>query len=248
MKTITPNTPNLDHIIENEISNIIFCPETINRSLKNNNEIKEMKRYLAIVEEQAITRERSRFARDVHDTLGQTMTLIITLLQMSKNSCLTDPVKTETRLNEALRIANEGLKEVRRSLIGLMPENLGGFKNALLSLVADFQTSGMKIEFFMDERGNHLSSIYHEVVYRICQESLTNSLRHGKATQVNIIITFDKHLLKMVIVDDGCGCRNLTKGLGLSGMEQRVMILNGNIKYNYSEKGFGIQAEIPVII
>jgi signal transduction histidine kinase len=246
MKMISPSIT-IDYIINNEIADIIICPETFDRSPKNNDEIKEMKRYIAIVKEQAITRERSRFARDVHDTLGQTMTILITLLQMSKNSCLIDPVKTETRLNEALRIANEGLSEVRRSLIGLMPENLGGLKNALLSLVSDFQTAGMEIEFFMDEFGNHLNSIYHDVVYRICQESLTNSLRHGNATQVNMMITFDEHLLKLVIVDDGCGCVNLAKGLGLHGMEQRIKMLNGNIKFNYSEKGFGIQVEIPVI-
>ncbi|HBF39405.1 MAG TPA: hypothetical protein DDW50_19055, partial [Firmicutes bacterium] len=64
------------------------------------------------VAELAVARERNRFARDVHDTLGQTMTLLITLLQIAKMSYRINPEKSETHLDKALKIAGEGLAEV----------------------------------------------------------------------------------------------------------------------------------------
>jgi hypothetical protein len=63
---------------------------------------------------------------------------------------------------------------------------------------------------------------YFDVVYRVYQEALTNSLRHGKAQNVSIIIRLSNHRIATSILDDGCGCDTLQKGLGLTSMEQRV--------------------------
>jgi signal transduction histidine kinase len=212
-------------------------------SIKN----QQLEKYATTVAELAVTKERNRFARDVHDTLGQTMTLLITLLQIAKNDCRHDLTKAENRLDEALKIAGEGLAEVRRSLIGLDPENINSLKEALQSLVADFQTSGMRIELAIDETGSSGHDLlYAGVIYRICQEALTNSLRHGKANHVAITLKLDEQWLHLGISDNGHGCKNLVKGFGLCGMEQRITNLKGNIHYEHSKIGFGIQVEIPL--
>ncbi|MGE5581560.1 MAG: histidine kinase N-terminal 7TM domain-containing protein [Bacillota bacterium] len=215
------------------------------KNLELSTKNQQLEKYSATVEELAVARERNRFARDVHDTLGQTITLLITLLQIAKNNYREDPKKGEARIDESIKIANEGLKEVRLALIGLAPENFDCLKNTLTSLVEDFQTSGMKVQLSIDDLGNRLNLNFGDAIYRICQESLTNALRHGKASQVFIRIMNTKDFLKITIEDDGCGCKNLVKGLGLSGMEERISSLNGKIRYQSAGKGFGIEVEIP---
>jgi signal transduction histidine kinase len=74
----------------------------------------DISEYRSLVEELAATRERNRLARDVHDTLGHTMTTLITLLKVSAITCETDPVQTEQKISQAMAIAKEGLNELRR--------------------------------------------------------------------------------------------------------------------------------------
>ena len=217
-----------------------------NIELSTKNE--QLEKYAKTIEELAVANERNRFARDVHDTLGQTMTLLITLLQIIKNECRSNLNKAETRLDEALKIASDGLTEVRRSLIGLAPENIDSLKNVLQSLAENFRTSGMKIDLTIDESMKEHDLIFAGVIYRICQEALTNSLRHGKADHVVITLMFGDKYLYLGINDNGIGCKNLIKGFGLCGMEQRVMNLGGVISYNHHNSGFGILVEIPLLV
>jgi signal transduction histidine kinase len=88
-----------------------------------------------------------------------------------------------------------------------------------------------------------------EALYRVCQEAITNSIRHGKATRVVIVLRFNPDCLCLSIVDNGKGCGSIIKGLGLTGMEERVKRLNGTISYGPNgDEGFNISAEIPLAI
>jgi signal transduction histidine kinase len=89
--------------------------------------------------------------------------------------------------------------------------------------------------------------VYSKVIFRVCQEALTNSLRHGKAKNVNIILRSSGNKLSLFIFDDGCGCSQIKKGFGLSGMEQRVKDLGGTLVFGSDgESGFNIRMEIPL--
>jgi signal transduction histidine kinase len=217
--------------------------KNIELSTKN----QQLEQYATTAAELAVAKERNRFARDVHDTLGQTMTLLITLLQITKINCRNASDMVETRLDEALKIASDGLAEVRRSLISMTPVNTISLKSSLQSLVDDFRMSGMKIDLSIDELGEYDDFVYSSVIYRICQEALTNALRHGKANHVTITLAHDKQRMILAITDDGNGCEDLNKGFGLYGMEQRIMRLNGGIIYNHGKTGFGIFVEIPLV-
>jgi signal transduction histidine kinase len=209
----------------------------------------QLKEYAATVEELAIAKERNRFARDIHDTLGHTMTLLIALLEVSSITCKKDLEKTEEKLHEAIDVAREGLKEVRRSISGLKPEKLetNDMLNALKRMIFEFEKSGLKIDFSFEGDEKYDSAAFSDVLFRVCQEALTNSLRHGKAKHVNIILKFTNERIKLFIFDDGIGCSSINKGFGLKGMEQRVNGLNGKIVYGSDgESGFNIRVEIPV--
>lgn len=220
-----------------------------NQKLKIANE--KLKEYASTIEELAISQERNRLARDVHDTLGQTLSIIVTLLQVSILSCKKDGKETEKHLSKAIKITRDGLNEVRRSILGLVPEKLekSMLFDALERLVNDFECVGMNIELSVNKLDHIIDTEYEEVIYRICQEALTNSLKHGKATEVNIIIKFSDSYIKLFIFDNGFGCidKSMGKGCGLQGMKERIEKLNGNINFGSSgEKGFNIHVELPL--
>ncbi|MFZ5989934.1 MAG: histidine kinase N-terminal 7TM domain-containing protein [Bacillota bacterium] len=209
----------------------------------------QLSEYASTVEELAVTKERNRFARDVHDTLGHTMTLLISLLEVSSIMCKKDPVVTEEKLSEALKAARDGLRELRRSIKGLAPEKFEATDiiSSIKKLVEDFKPSGMEINFSYDRMDHYNVSHCADVIFRVCQEAITNSLRHGKAKHVDIILRLVNDRIKLFIFDDGQGCADIKKGFGLTGMQQRVTDLGGNIVFGSDgESGFNIRLELPL--
>ncbi|HEX3048574.1 MAG TPA: histidine kinase [Bacillota bacterium] len=221
----------------------------MNDILRNANH--KLQEHAATVEELAIARERNRIARDVHDTLGHTLSLLVTILQVTSISCKKDADQTEKKLQEGMVLARKGLEEVRRSVTGLGSNNMESksWIDALEELVSTFQNTGMTIDFVMDDIDQFLQPEVTGVIYRVCQEALTNSLRHGKATEVNIVLKRVGCFLKLFIIDNGIGCRDLDrqKGFGLTGMCERVESLKGTISFGSDgEYGFNIWVEIPI--
>ena len=82
-------------------------------------------------------------------------------------------------------------------------------------------------------------------IYRIIQEAITNSIRHGKAKQIQIDIDRKYNMLEVCIRDNGIGCINIQEGFGLYHMEERLKRLQGSLKY-YGEKGFVVEAQVPI--
>ena len=218
-----------------------------NEELQAMNE--QLKEYASTAEKLAIANERNRFARDVHDTLGHSMTLLIALLEVSGISMKKDPAAAEEKLLEAANIAREGLRELRRSVRGIASEKLekAGLKEAILSLAEDFRSSGVNVDVDIEGLEGAFDPEISNVVFRLCQEALTNSLRHGKARNVSLIFKTARGRLRIFIIDDGSGCKEIKPGLGLTGMEQRVGNIGGEVSYGSDgESGFNIRVEIPL--
>lgn len=213
-----------------------------NATLHQMNE--QLTEYAATVEELAVTKERNRFARDVHDTLGQTMTLLVTILELCALNFEINPDKTKKKLDQAVEIAKGGLKDIRSSVIGLTSWTLDSINN----LVAEFKRSGMNVKFDVEGLEKNIHPKYTAIIYRVCQEALTNALRHGKAKNVTIILKISIADISLHIHDDGYGCDDIIKGFGLMGMEERVKMLNGKVEY-FSDinNGFRIEVLIPLI-
>ena len=216
----------------------------------------QLKEHAATIEELAVVKERNRVAREVHDTLGHTLTLLIMLIKVSRIKLEEDPEESKDKLSQAVEIAQEGLEELRRSIMGLMPENAGNNNiiTSLETLIESAQKSGLEVdfsvngeEFYYKNMSIRSSFSFNDCIYKTCQEAITNSLRHGNATKIGIILRFSAEKLVLFIIDNGKGCKNIRKGFGLKGMEERVQSLNGHIIYGSDgEKGFNIHMEIPM--
>ncbi|QNU67168.1 hypothetical protein EHE19_001020 [Ruminiclostridium herbifermentans] len=213
----------------------------------------KLKQYASTIEEIAVLKERNRLARDVHDTLGQTLSILIALLQVSLLSCKTNIKETEEHINEAILVTSNGLNELRRSISGLTStkQEEDNLFDILEKLVNNFEYSGLKVDLSVNKIEQNISKSHTEVIYRICQEALTNSIKHGKATEASIILKFSDNNIKLFIFDNGIGCKKICfdNGFGLQGMQQRIKALNGDIKFGSDgENGFNIHVEIPLVI
>lgn len=244
------NNENVGRVIK--LSDVTGYRELLGKLEEKNGELetknKHLKDYADTIEELAVSKERNRFARDVHDSIGHTMSVLLSLLGactvLSKNE-----QHLKSKLEEALSIAKDGLSELRRSVYGLCSKNLDTYNliNALKELAKEFEATGIKVDLSIEGRCIEEGINYSDTIFKICKEALTNSLKHGKATHISVFIEFTPVLTKIFIIDNGIGCLEIKKGMGLSGMEQRIAKINGNIVCGSDgEKGFSIHIEIPV--
>lgn len=205
--------------------------------------------HAATVEKLAIATERNRLAMDAHDTLGYTLTSLICLLDMSLMDFDNNPAKAREELDAAARAAREGRKELRNSIYSLTHTGFDSRKslNLLESLVSNFSSMGVNVDFTVEGNTDIDNNKLWTTIYQICREALTNAVRHGKAQNIAIILKFVSNCVKLYIFDDGQGCGEIKKGLGLSGMEQRVTAMGGTIVYGSGEDGggFNINVQMP---
>ncbi len=209
---------------------------------------KQLHDYAAVVEELTAMRERNRISRDVHDTLGHTMTVLITQLQVAFILCGNETDNLREKIDEIIKMAQDGLDELRRSISGVIPDKskCNDLEGAINMLADGYKAGGVKVELSVYGTSSDLPRDYFEALFRLCQEAITNALRHGKAKHVDIVLNFTGSKYKALIKDDGCGCIKINKGFGLKGMEERIHNLGGNVQYGSDgENGFNIFVELP---
>ena len=208
-----------------------------------------MAEYATTLEELTALKERNRVARDVHDILGHTTVSLIKLFEMSMIHFEKDLSLAYQDIIQAIQISKDSLQEIRSSVYKLASKNdvSSNIVELLNILVSNSRQLGVNIDFTVEGTIPASISSYTMTLYRICQEAITNSILHGKAENIIIILQFLTNNIRIFIFDDGCGCKALKKGMGLSGMEQRVKALKGNLIYGSSgEGGFNINVEIPL--
>lgn len=209
---------------------------------------KKLREYAMTIASMTEIKERNRLAREIHDTLGHALTGIIAGLDASIVTMDYAPEATKEQLSKIRAAAQHGIKDVRRSMHMLRPEDLETLplKEAVGKVVREFgETSGVKIQLQFDDFPEKLREDQTEVLYRIVQEALTNASRHGHATEVKIFMVQENEYLKILIRDNGVGCAHIKKGFGLHHMSERVGILGGRLDY-WSDKGFVLEIELPI--
>jgi signal transduction histidine kinase len=206
--------------------------------------------YAAGISEQAKMLERKRIAQDIHDTIGYNMMNI----KMMMDACLTMSQDEWDELTETLqqtRIqALEGLQDARKSLRSLSEiekkSELGII--AIKKLIRAFSTStGVEVELKYGDIPWKFDSETDYILYHMVQEGMTNSLRHGNANNICIMIGLNIDIVKISIEDDGSGASEIKKGLGITGMIERIEKKGGEFSARNISGGFEISACIPYL-
>ena len=194
----------------------------------------KLRDYALKVETLATLQERNRISREIHDSLGHSLTAFNLHLAAAIRLLRTDPVEAEELLQDAKRIGSETLRSVRESVSSLRSEDPLKSQTLTLALELLLQdwsrfTQIVPICEIDAPIANSLPESLRVAIYRIVQEALTNIAKYAQAKTVNISLERSGLDLQLVIQDDGVGfVRSQTQsGFGLQGMEERSMALNG---------------------
>lgn len=206
--------------------------------------------YASTVSERSTEDERRRITREIHDTIGYTLTNIKMMIEAGLDSLSQGRLE---RLKELLVTVKEqalsGLAEARRSLRSLRSVDIdraSGTRLLYRLMGAFMNATGVRVDVNF---GNILSSYGEEVdeaVYRMVQEGMTNAFRHGRATIITINFWETDGELSVVIRDNGVGAIDYSEGIGLAGMSERLKPLGGTLRAHSVVDGFELLATIPV--
>ncbi|WP_197320214.1 sensor histidine kinase [Saccharomonospora sp. NB11] len=201
--------------------------------------------------------ERMHLAREVHDVLGHTVTVISIQANVAAEAVDDDPEAVRAALG-VIREAADGAVRELRATVGLLtaPDTddpsrspVGSVRH-LDALVRATTDSGLPVDLDVDGTPGPLPSAVDATAYRIVQEALANSLRHAQATRVTVRLSYADDRLEISVADDGRGWSGSVEdagGRGLRGMRERVSLLGGTLSVDSAPgRGFRIDAVLPL--
>lgn len=209
---------------------------------------KKMQKYVIVTEKFGEKNERKRLARELHDTIGHALAG----MAVGVDACITmidkNPQLAKAQLKIISKAIRKGMKDVRNSLNKMRPDFLQQYrlKEAIEKMkeeISDVTDLKINLNYQINETG--FDTKIEDILFRVIQESITNSIRHGLATVVDIDIYKENNLLCLKITDNGKGCKAINYGFGLKQMVERVSQIRGDINF-YSENGFTTEIKIPL--
>ncbi|MFC0533770.1 sensor histidine kinase [Phytohabitans kaempferiae] len=209
-------------------------------------------RLLAQAREAGVRDERQRMAREIHDTLAQGLTGIITQLQAAEQRHEA-PEQWRRPLESVKRLARESLSEARRSVDALRPEPLetGRLSDALAEVAGRWsRLHGPAVQVTTTGTARPMSRETEFALLRTAQEALANVAKHAHATRVGVTLSYLEHEVALDVRDDGRGFdpAGVGGGFGLTIMRQRVEGLSGTLQIESEPgAGTGISACVPTL-
>jgi signal transduction histidine kinase len=207
--------------------------------------------YATQAEELAMTQERNRLAREIHDNLGHTLTIVNVQIEAAKVVMDSDPDRALDAMNKAQELTQRGLNRVRESVAALRESPISNrpLAEAIASLVKEAQSTGLVTEFKVTGEPQPLENKVALALYRAAQEGLTNVCRHARASRVDVLLDFQPSEVRLEVRDNGVGAAETTGGFGLLGIRERVQLLGGRLEINTGTgKGFCLAASVPTSV
>ncbi len=211
---------------------------------------------VAQAREAGVNDERQRMAREIHDTIAQGLTGVITQLEAA-GQVMDDGDELQRRIDNATRLARESLTEARRSVRALIPVPLeeGSLPDAITHLSERWSAMNQvpaRVTTTGTVRGLHPE--VEVTVLRVAQEALANIAKHADSTRVGVTLSYMDDLVTIDVRDDGRGftpgssVNGGSTGFGLTAMRQRIEELSGTLEIE-SEPGAGtaVSAALPAI-
>jgi two-component system sensor histidine kinase DesK len=192
------------------------------------------------VEHLAKIAERERIARDLHDVLGHTLSVIVLKSELAAKLAEKDPARAVQEIRDVERISRDALGQVRSTVRGYQ-------SRGLLAEVEQAKTalSAAGVQAQCDFAAPKLPAAQEGVLALALREAVTNVIRHAKATSCYLTLRQENGNCRLQIKDDGCGGLS-AEGVGLSGMRQRVESLGGQLKREISS-GTCLTITLPMV-
>ena len=212
----------------------------------------QLREYALLIEDRAMLQERNRIAREIHDSLGHSLTALNIQLANALLYLRSNLSRSETFIVDAKKMGSHALQEVRQSVSTLRSDPLQGklLNRAILDLVEDLKYRTEIVFNYENQIELDLPQEIMTAIYRIVQEALTNMSKHSQATAVNISLKLVSGILRVTIQDNGMGFdpQENTTGFGLKGMSERATSLGGKLSLtSMPGKGCQIAVAIPLL-
>jgi signal transduction histidine kinase/DNA-binding NarL/FixJ family response regulator len=210
--------------------------------------------YSKQVEQLTIVEERNRISRELHDTIGHTLTSMIAGLELTKREMdlyLQGTEKQTERLDKLLDFARRGLEDIRDHV-----HNADNFclQESLIDRISQLGSelsinTGIEVEYHTEGVVYPLSQAQHLALLRCVQEALTNAVRHARANRIQIELRYLADKIHLEVKDNGVGAtkEKLQQGFGIQTMKERISAALGTVEIT-SDFGGGVRVkcEIPV--
>jgi two-component system, NarL family, sensor histidine kinase DesK len=190
------------------------------------------------IEQLAKTAERERIARDMHDVLGHSLSLIVLKSELARRLLASQPARAALEIAEIETAARQALAEVRRTITGYRSE---GFASELTRAAQVLETAGVRLN--KPAKAPYLTPRHEATLSLVLREAITNIVRHAGASECSIELSTAEDRTQLIIADDGRGDIR-EEGNGLRGMRERVRELGGSLSLD-SQRGTRLQVELP---
>ncbi len=194
----------------------------------------------------AIVEERHRIARDLHDTLGQKLSLIGLKSELSRKLMKKDLMAAEKEMQDIQHVARQALKEVREMVSEMRMIKLTDELDHVQQLLT---VAGIQNHAEMKVNIDHIPLLIENVLSMCLREAVTNVVKHSEASHCTISIIEKQDSFQLEVTDNGVGTnQTIAFGNGLKGMRERLEFVEGKIKLLKKETDFTIQLTVPKVI
>jgi nitrate/nitrite-specific signal transduction histidine kinase len=190
----------------------------------------------------AVSDERNRIARDLHDSVTQTLFSISMIAQALPSLIERQPEKAGERAGRLGELSRGALAEMRMLILELRPQALQemGLVEALRRHAEGWSSrEGISAEVRADGLQRRLPQSHEEALFRVAQEALTNVAKHAQAQKATLVVDFEPQTVSLLVEDDGVGLPAAVDGggLGMTTMRERVEGLHGNFSASRRAEG-----------
>ncbi len=190
--------------------------------------------------------ERNKITQEIHDKLGHSISGSLMQLEAANLIMDKDSQQSKKIIQSTIRVLREGMESIRATLKNIKPESQQIGINKIKLLVDEFKsndeiTGGLYYSGNIDK----ISYLEWKVIYENVKEALTNIRKYSRAKTFKVDIKVLNKFIKVEIKDDGRGCQKIIRGLGISGIEERTLNLNGKAIIDGSD-GFSVIILLPI--
>jgi two-component system sensor histidine kinase DesK len=190
------------------------------------------------IEHLAKLAERERIARDLHDVLGHTLSLIVLKAELAGRLIDRDATRAASEIHDVEETARKALAEVREAIGGYRSEGIAAeVKRAQRTLEV------VGVEAHCEISAPRLAPVVDTVLALAVREAVTNIVRHARASRCSLKLQQTNGTCSLLIEDDGCG-GVVEEGNGLRGMRERVEALGGSLRFE-SDQGTRLSIQVP---
>ena len=201
----------------------------------------------------AVAEERGRIARELHDVIAHSVSVMTVQAGAARLLLDEDPARARQSLVAVEETGRQALGEMRR-LLGILRGDEHETQLApqpgiadMDALVEQVRAAGLPVDLVVEGEPKGLAPGVDLAVYRVVQEALTNALKHAGAARAHVAIRYEERALELVVVNDGHVSHNGRVGHGLIGMRERVALYGGEFQAGpRSEGGYAVRARLPV--